>query len=488
MNTDSLSCPNTPPAGRVPRLKYRLETPVTYAPEGEGDGRASILDGKASILDGKTSILDGPRDMLRAQPAEPSTTDDIQHISASAPADGTTAGTITPRSHSLAKAKAKSQAPRLSKTKSRFKTFFTLREPTLLALSQVEAQLIAQHGSASATKVPNVRMEKMPDYVPKVNSKWDGIPEQLKAKQKLEKQKQKARKRASLKSQNTDSSSQRRTDWLGGHTPNSNVGRSKSTTSRRSDLIKPNPHRFYATSCNSSGDLAAQHRDDNAKDENVDYARKTPQQPQSPQSPSFPPSPRHPVSESGSFYPSDLPPSPSIPDNFRAQAAAIQPLNPPLSPAPRNPATKAVPRSPVGVLQPVLPDISPQKSLDEALLEFERKTQSLRRSTIQPAAHISPPLKPINLVPDGFLAGEAQEVTFPDSDGPQPISSSPPLPIQWRRSLILRTNMTLLEVPDGLRTPPLSAGGNSTKDSLGPLTPRTLVSKSLVGSLRSFRS
>ncbi|RMD44565.1 hypothetical protein DV735_g590, partial [Chaetothyriales sp. CBS 134920] len=459
MNPATLSSPSTPPA-RVPRLKYRLETPVSHAPD--------------SALEGKASTLDSPNDT------------------------------------------SKGQAPRPAKSKSRFKTFFTLREPTLLALNQVEAQLIAQHGSASATKVPNVRMEKMPDYVPKVNSKWDGIPEQIKAKQKMEKQKQKARKRASMKSQNTDSSSQRRADWSGSHTSNSNASRSKSTTSRRSDLIKPNPHRFYATSCNSSGDLAAQQREDKAKDEQTDDETKPLQPPQSPQSASFAPS-RRPLSESGSLHPSDIPPSPSIPDNYRVQATPVQSLNPSLSSGAR---TSTVQASPKSQLKPQMPDTFSEKSLDEALLEFERKAQSQRRSNDQPATRISSPAKPVNLTPVGFLAGEAHEVTFPDSDELDPI---PPLPVQtwigvhqgqhdksynskkqtpslplsaatekvrprWRRSMILRTNMTLLEVPDGLRTPPLSSGGTSTKESLGPLTPRTLVAKSLVGSLRSFRS
>ncbi|RMZ86844.1 hypothetical protein DV736_g5932, partial [Chaetothyriales sp. CBS 134916] len=276
-----------------------------------------------------------------------------------------------------------------------------------------------EHGSASATKVPNVRMEKMPDYVPKVNSKWDGIPEQMKAKQKLEKQKQKARKRASLKSQSTDSSSQRKTDWSGSHTPNSMVSRSKSKTSCRSDSMKPNPHRFYATSCNSSGDLAAQWREDIAKDEHIDDRCKSPR---SPQLPSFRPSSRRIVSESGSFYATDTTVNPSTPKEYCSQADPVPSLHAPLSPVMRTLAVKAIPKltsspaatsqerpmSPVKLPALQISDISMARSLDEALLQFEGKSQSQPRSNNQPATHRSS-MKPVKLVSEGFLAGEAQE-------------------------------------------------------------------------------
>jgi hypothetical protein len=139
-----------------------------------------------------------------------------------------------------------------------FGSLFQVREPTQVALNQVAAQIIAQHGSTSPTKVPNVRGEKMPDFVPKVNSKWDGVPDPVKQKEKKGKevagspsrdsssfdqrfrgQEGKARGRSSRNSSSTTGSFGSRGRSSGSH-----------TTSTRA--------RFYAQIVNSSGDLASQ--------------------------------------------------------------------------------------------------------------------------------------------------------------------------------------------------------------------------------------
>ena len=137
-----------------------------------------------------------------------------------------------------------------------FGGLFQVREPTQIALNQVAAQMIAQHGSTSATKVPNVRLEKMPEFVPKVNSKWDGIPESVKQKEKKEKEnsKQKARRDSFFatdsKPGNSRNSSSTTASSFGGY---GNSSGSQGTSSRS---------RFYAQSVNSSGDLASQQRTD----------------------------------------------------------------------------------------------------------------------------------------------------------------------------------------------------------------------------------
>jgi len=68
------------------------------------------------------------------------------------------------------------------------------KEPTQVALNQVAATLIAQHGSLSPKSVPHVRQEKMPEFVPKVNTKWDGVPDSIKAKERQEKERHRAAK------------------------------------------------------------------------------------------------------------------------------------------------------------------------------------------------------------------------------------------------------------------------------------------------------
>lgn len=160
-----------------------------------------------------------------------------------------------------------SQAP--FKKKSLFGGLFAVREPTQIALGQVAAQLAAQHGSTSATKVPNVRMEKMPDHVPKVNSKWDGIPDAIKQREKREKELAKAAKRQSLAvSVNASTTRSRSSEALSRPSDSRNSDRSDLSLGSRSGVHRhnssrtPNPHRFYAQSVNSSGDLAAQLRDD----------------------------------------------------------------------------------------------------------------------------------------------------------------------------------------------------------------------------------
>lgn len=62
------------------------------------------------------------------------------------------------------------------------------KEPTIMALAQVEADLKAKHGAATPQAVPHVSARKLPDHVPKVNSKWDGVPEVVKQREREEKQ------------------------------------------------------------------------------------------------------------------------------------------------------------------------------------------------------------------------------------------------------------------------------------------------------------
>lgn len=96
------------------------------------------------------------------------------------------------RSDSAYSSATKSTKPLTSIMPSRKKNSFLgglfAKEPTLIALAQVEADLKAKHGAATPQKVPHVSSRKMPEHVPKVNSRWDGIPEVVKQRERDEKQ------------------------------------------------------------------------------------------------------------------------------------------------------------------------------------------------------------------------------------------------------------------------------------------------------------
>lgn len=89
-----------------------------------------------------------------------------------------------------------SSGPPASKKKNSFLSGFFSKEPTISALAQVEADLMAKHGAANPQSVPHVSSRKMPQHVPKVNSRWDGIPESVKMRDREEKQRRKFSQRS----------------------------------------------------------------------------------------------------------------------------------------------------------------------------------------------------------------------------------------------------------------------------------------------------
>jgi hypothetical protein len=150
------------------------------------------------------------------------------------------------------------------KKSSIFGSLFQVREPTQIALNQVAAQMIAQHGSTSATKVPNVRLERMPEHVPKVNTKWDGIPDSVKQRDNRERDRINRAKRESFFS-GTSSLWPRSDDTSFARTGSRNSSATTASSfggidnSSGSQGASPRI-RFYAQSVNSSGDLASQQR------------------------------------------------------------------------------------------------------------------------------------------------------------------------------------------------------------------------------------
>jgi hypothetical protein len=167
-------------------------------------------------------------------------------------------------SNSIRTSSSKGAVPLPKKKSSMFGGLFQVREPTQIALNQVAAQMIAQHGSTSATKVPNVRLERMPEHVPKVNTKWDGIPESIKQKDKRERDRINRAKRESffsgtsgLRSRSDDASFVRTGSRNSSATTASSFGGIDNSSGSQGASSRT---RFYAQSVNSSGDLASQQR------------------------------------------------------------------------------------------------------------------------------------------------------------------------------------------------------------------------------------
>ncbi|EXJ81868.1 hypothetical protein A1O1_07933 [Capronia coronata CBS 617.96] len=312
---------------------------------------------------------------------------------------------------------------------------FQVREPTQVALNQVAAQLVAQHGSTSATKVPNVRLEKMPDFVPKVNSKWDGIPDGVKQMQKKEKEREKDRSKSSRRdgSGNTylrTGSRDRRDDERGSlnsrtssSTTDSLASRGRSSGSHTASART----RFYAPSANSSGDLASQHRTDRLLPGR--HSRPSPSPTNQSQANSVDSVPKvrglqrevdtvpsrslslkqHTTQDNG-------PSNPSIDGRLRVgQSVSAQ-----VPPSPGNEPLPAHSASPVFTpteLSPVTPTFEGQPNYNHNLSAAPKEnfifTSSGPGVLGQPAvAHNSK----TNLASGTFLAGEAQELALADND------------------------------------------------------------------------
>lgn len=313
------------------------------------------------------------------------------------------------------------------KKSSLFGSLFAVKEPTALAINQVTAQMIAQHGSTSARKVPNVSMEKMPQHVPKVNAKWDGIPDAVKQRDRREKQRARAAKRQSMTSSTVRSHSSERVGRPSGsraseHSGHSHESRARSlhSSSRKHDSYAPNPHRFYAQSVNSSGDLAAQQRPDDEES-----------RPSSAYSP--PPSLKSSSSKSvaDGIGSDDIPPPPKIP----AHLAPAMAKDKRRTTSPVAPSADAVPgqtRSPAVTPREGSP-VTPIQQNDEHGAGFHIATGRRDEMSLVSSGPDVLPL-PGSALPKTamksnavFLAGEAQEFQLPDDDGAS-IRSTPPIP------------------------------------------------------------
>lgn len=89
------------------------------------------------------------------------------------------------------------------KKKSFLRGFFEVEEPTKVAMAELNRRMGDQHGSLTPAIVGNVSYQKLPNHVPRVNSKWDGVPEYVKMREKQERERAKYASRDSMDPGNT---------------------------------------------------------------------------------------------------------------------------------------------------------------------------------------------------------------------------------------------------------------------------------------------
>ena len=77
--------------------------------------------------------------------------------------------------------------PLPQKKKGSFLSGIFAKEPTITALASFEAEVKAKYGATTPQAVPHVSSQRMPEFVPKVNSRWDGVPEVVKLREKEDK-------------------------------------------------------------------------------------------------------------------------------------------------------------------------------------------------------------------------------------------------------------------------------------------------------------
>ncbi|CAF9942036.1 hypothetical protein IMSHALPRED_003168 [Imshaugia aleurites] len=250
------------------------------------------------------------------------------------------------------------------KRSSFFSGLFSVKEPSAQALQDYQQQMMKQGGGrVTAVGIPGVSTAKLPATVPKVNSKWDGVPQTSK-----EKEKQYDATRQSM----TGSSRQLATSGSGGSEHRA-ISTADSSTKRLSrgtlggasmqSVSSNNLAELYGweasdyRSASSAIDFAAEHRPSTAR---------------STSSWSAPP-----LQQGSSLTPDDLPPPPTVsfppvklspPSRFGSPSLPALSYSPMLTPYESSPATPDAPSPFIGLASPK-PEAIPHEDTETTLLE-----------------------------------------------------------------------------------------------------------------------
>lgn len=347
---------------------------------------------------------------------------------------------------------AESFAP--TKKKNSFFSGLFAKEPTRMALAQVEADLKAKHGAATPQTVPHVSARKIPDHVPKVNSKWDGVPEVVKQREREEKQRERKEKQQrrisqqsshaahqSVRSHSTDSSMRNKA-----HQQRNRPRRESDTISGTESWRSPGgtmsscyPPSLYSTSSEETREVRGRHLAHSVRSQSL----------RSPSGTSLP--------EITSFFPHhEQQPIPAIPQRWQSvnstttnsTKSSDQSRSDYSQQEYHSTTIDVIPEhssSPVGTPRETSP-VTPSHVSDRAASSI----QSLSKS--DKSGH-GPTTRSKRVVPgqiDAFLAGEAQPLTLMESQGKFPKDTDLPLRM-YQQSFVHRVETDIAKRPDSSR-------------------------------------
>lgn len=154
------------PSSRTPRLSYRKKSTCVDSTD--------------------TSATETNTISIPTAPSSPISSD---HCSSPRGPNIGSRSPLSPRSSSTASSFYPSTPDKVSKKRTGlFTGLFSVREPSAKALADYQRQMMKQgsrkDGKVRTVGIPGVSSATLPSSVPKVNSKWDGVPQSVKDKEK----------------------------------------------------------------------------------------------------------------------------------------------------------------------------------------------------------------------------------------------------------------------------------------------------------------
>ena len=374
--------------------------------------RNASLDGPSDSPDKSMSAISAGVSGIAITSDSPAQSDlSSPSLASSSSTDGSNASNSSGKGSQSTYLSPPASAKSTKKKGSSFFSFLSVKEPSTQAFLDYQ-ESIRRHqeskdGRITAVGMPMVSSQKLPAKVPKVNSKWDGVPEAVIQREKEKKARQQA---------------------LGSHRrrPSNacSTGTSRSRSSSRVSDRKAD-HRKSRFSINSYGAVPPSSGSDTS------FRSEIPPTPSSVYTKDFASifttslgsAPQTPLSEVGSFVsgPSDVP---KMPFNSRnVSQSSFDNSQSPTSPAPTSTGLLPLPSSPRNPATRNLaierlhstPQTSPS-NIHTTVLTIPSEDRVIIKSTGQNI--LGPPAsarrRSKSTVP--FLAGEAQEMQFPDEE------------------------------------------------------------------------
>lgn len=153
-----------PLPNRLPKLSYRSKTCDTQSISSASTGFTNSTASTTPTSPLHSNFCPSPR---------------------SPPSEMSLSTSPRPSSYNPSSLSSKTSSNLLKKRSNFFSGLFGVKEPSALALQDYQRQLMKQGGGrVTAVGMPGVSSAKLPATVPKVNSKWNGVPQTSKEKEK----------------------------------------------------------------------------------------------------------------------------------------------------------------------------------------------------------------------------------------------------------------------------------------------------------------